>query len=55
MPETDELLDATTALIPPLLTALDALRAAGRHMHPPMLAELVDAIRPQHGGIGRGV
>ena len=54
MPETDELLDATTALIPPLLTALDALRAAGRHMHPPMLAELVDAIRPQHGGLVEG-
>jgi phospholipase/carboxylesterase len=54
MPETDELLDATTALIPPLLTALDALRAAGRHMHPPMLPELVEAIRPQHGGLVEG-
>ena len=54
MPETDELLDATTALIPPLLTAVDALRAAGRHMHPPMLPELVEAIRPQHGGLVEG-
>lgn len=54
MAETDDLLDATTALVPPLLTALDALRAAGRHMHPPVLAELVDAIRPQHGGLAEG-
>ena len=54
MPETDELLDATTALIPPLLTAVDALRAAGRHMHPPMLPQLVEAIRPQHGGLVEG-
>ena len=34
MPETDELLDATTALIPPLLTAVDALeRLVGICIH----------------------
>lgn len=41
---TDELLDATTALIPPLLTALDALAYTGRHLHPPDLPELVAGI-----------
>ena len=54
MAATDNLLDATTAMVPPLLTALDALRAAGRHLHPPMLTALVDAIRPQHGGLVEG-
>ena len=44
MPETDEMLDATTALIPPLLTALDALSYAGRHMHPPNIKVVVGAI-----------
>lgn len=39
--DTDELLDATTALIPPLLTGLEALAYAGRHLHPPALADLV--------------
>jgi phospholipase/carboxylesterase len=39
---TDELLDATTALIPPLLTALDALTHAGRHLHPPQLPALAE-------------
>jgi phospholipase/carboxylesterase len=38
----DELLDATTALIPPLLTALDALAFAGRHLHPPELPALIE-------------
>lgn len=33
--DTDELLDATTALIPPLLTALEALIEAGRRLNPP--------------------
>lgn len=44
-PDADALLDATTALIPPLLTALDALAYAGRHLHPPALAELVPGVR----------
>jgi phospholipase/carboxylesterase len=42
--DTDELLEATTALIPPLLTALDALTYAGRHLHPPALSEVVGAV-----------
>ena len=42
--DTDQLLDATTALIPPLLTALDALAYAGRHLHQPALGEVVGAV-----------
>ncbi len=44
MADTDQLLEATTALIPPLLNALDALQHAGRYMHPPNLPEVVAAI-----------
>ena len=44
--ETDELLEATTGLVLPLLHALDALQQAGRLMHPPALAEVVQAIAP---------
>lgn len=44
-PDTDTLLNATTDLIPPLLTALDALAYVGRHLHPPALMELVPGIR----------
>jgi phospholipase/carboxylesterase len=42
----DALLDAITALMPPLLGALDALRHAGRYLHPPTLADLAAAIAP---------
>jgi phospholipase/carboxylesterase len=43
----DPLLDAITALVPPLLRALDGLEHAGRHLHPPELpqrAAQVDAL-----------
>ena len=55
MAENDDLLDATTALVPPLLGALDALRAAGRYMNPPSLPELVAAIRPQQSSLAQGL
>ncbi len=42
--ETETLLNATTALVPPLLTALDALSHAGRHLHPPDLATVVASV-----------
>lgn len=42
--DTDPLLDAVTTLVPPLLTALEALAGAGRHLHPPELAELVAGV-----------
>ncbi|HEX7036117.1 MAG TPA: dienelactone hydrolase family protein [Pseudomonadales bacterium] len=44
-PSTDELLDATTAMLPPLLRALEALGYAGRHLHPPDLPALVAGLR----------
>ena len=42
--DTDELLEATTALIPALLSALDALAYAGRHLHPSNLTDLVAGV-----------
>ena len=55
MADNDQLLDATTALVPPLLSAMEALRAAGRHMNPTSLPELVAAIRPQQQGLAKGL
>ncbi len=43
--DTDELLEATTALVPALLTTMDALATVGRHLHPPNLPELVAGIQ----------
>ncbi|MFU8814022.1 MAG: hypothetical protein ACNA7W_01665, partial [Pseudomonadales bacterium] len=43
---TDALLDATTAMVPPLLRALDGLAAAARHLHPQELSTLVEALAP---------
>ncbi|MDP6375936.1 MAG: hypothetical protein QF515_07550 [Pseudomonadales bacterium] len=43
--DTDGLLDAITALVSPLLTALDALAYAGRHLHPPDLQQVAGAVR----------
>lgn len=42
--DSDVLLDATTAMVPPLLVALDGLAFAGRHLHPPALAEVIAAV-----------
>ena len=42
--QSDVLLEATTALVPPLLVALDGLAFAGRHLHPPALPEVAAAI-----------
>lgn len=54
-PDTDVLLDATTALIPPLLTALDALAYVGRHLHPPALMELVPGIEQFRAPVAAGL
>ncbi len=54
-PDTDTLLDATTALIPPLLTALDALAYVGRHLHPPALMELVPGIEQFREPVAKGL
>jgi phospholipase/carboxylesterase len=40
----EEILDATAALVPPLLTALEALAYASRHLHPPNLRGVAGAI-----------
>lgn len=53
--DTDVLLDATTALIPPLLTALDALGYVGRHLHPPALTELVEGVRQFEAPVAQGL
>ena len=42
----DALLDAITKALPPLLTALHALDYAARHLHPPNLAALAEAVAP---------
>jgi phospholipase/carboxylesterase len=42
--DTDGLLNATMALVPPLLNALVALRYVGRHLHPPHVAELAEQV-----------
>ena len=42
--DTDVLLDATTALIPPLLSAIEVLGYAGRHMHPTTLPDLLEQL-----------
>ena len=39
-------LDATTALLAPLLNALDSLQFAGRHLHPPVLSTLAEHVEP---------
>jgi len=55
MAETDELLDATTALVPPLLNGLEALGYAGRHMHPPNLSSLVESVQPYREPLKKGI
>ena len=52
---TDALLEATTALIPPLLTGLDALAYVGRHLHPPDLARLVPEVTTFRAPIASGL
>ena len=42
---TERLLDAITAVVPPLLTALEALNYVGRHLHPPNLARLASEVK----------
>lgn len=40
----DPVFEAVVALVPPLLNALETLQFTARHLHPPLLRELVDAI-----------
>ena len=52
---TDNLLDATTALLPPLLVALDGLAEAARQLHPPNLDSLIAAMRGRAEPLARGL
>ena len=53
--DTDELLDATLAVVPPLLTALDALGYAGRHLHPPHVAEIAGQVEQFREPLAEGL
>ena len=41
--DTERVLDAITAVVPPVLTALETLAYVSRHLHPPNVAALADA------------
>lgn len=57
MPNNDELLDAISSVLPPILNALDVLGEVGRHLHPPNLGALNDAVaervEPVRDGLAR--
>ena len=53
--DTDVLLDATTALIPPLLSAIEVLGYAGRHMHPTTLPDLLEQLAPYREPLKAGM
>lgn len=53
--DTDVLLEATTALIPALLTALDALAYVGRHLHPPAMGDLVPQVAQFRAPVAEGL
>ncbi|HIC33956.1 MAG TPA: hypothetical protein EYO78_04090, partial [Gammaproteobacteria bacterium] len=42
--DTDRLLDAITAVVPPVLAVLETLAYVSRHLHPPKVASLADAV-----------
>lgn len=52
--DNDALLDATTALVPPLLNALEALAFAGRRLHPPHLPRVAAALDPFSAPVREG-
>ena len=52
--DNDALLDAATALVPPLLNALEALAFAGRHLHPPHLPRIAAALEPFEAPVREG-
>lgn len=55
MDNTDELLEATTALIPPLLTGIDVMSHAARHLHPPNIEQLAQEIQPYREPVKQGL
>ncbi|MEE4282299.1 MAG: hypothetical protein V2I41_10170, partial [Pseudomonadales bacterium] len=55
MDNTDELLEATTALIPPLLMGIEVMGHAARHLHPPNIAQLAQEILPYREPVKQGL
>ena len=55
MDENDELLDAITALIPSVLTALEAFAYFGRHMHPGNIQALVPPLKERVEPVEEGL
>ncbi len=55
MDDTDAMLEATTLLIPPLLTGIDVLAHAGRHMHPPDIPQLMEELEPYRMPVKEGL
>ena len=53
--DTDTLLDATTAVVPPLLTGIDVMQRVGRFMHPPNVAALVGEVEPYRAPLKEGL
>ena len=53
--DSDELLDATLAVVPALLTALEALGYAGRHLHPPHINQVVEQVAQFRAPLAAGV
>jgi phospholipase/carboxylesterase len=51
----EPLLDATTALLPPLLAALEALGRAGRLLHPPYVDALAEGLAPFREPLAAGL
>ncbi|MEQ9143168.1 MAG: phospholipase [Parvibaculaceae bacterium] len=52
---TDTLTDAITALVPPLLHALEGLAFISRHLHPPQFAQIVDHVGDLDRGVAEGL
>ena len=55
MPDNDELLNAISSALPPVLNALDALAEVGRRLHPPDLAALYGAVSAQEQPLRDGL
>ncbi len=51
----EELLEAISAVLPPMLQALRALDYLGRHLHPPDLPALVGAVMDSHAPVREGL
>lgn len=53
--DSEALLEAIVGMLRPLLQALQGLEFAGRHLHPPRLRELVDAVADRDGEVRGGL